>query len=117
MARDHLSSTRKAAWPLLGIGATLTATALELHRQGRIWICSCTPKFWTGKVCSSENSQQFLDPYSFTHVLHGMVFFVFLKLLLPRVRPLWRLFLTIVIEAGWEVLENSNFIINRYREA
>jgi len=50
-------------------------------------------------------------------VLHGIVFFSLLKLLLPRVRPLWRFCLTIAIEAGWELLENTNLVINRYREA
>jgi len=50
-------------------------------------------------------------------VLHGVVFFILLKLLLPRVRPMWRLCLAIAIEAGWEVLENTNLVIERYRAA
>ena len=110
-------SLRSAALPLLAIVATLTATALQLHHQGRLWVCTCGPRLWSWKVCSAENSQQFLDPYSFTHVLHGLVYFILLKLLLPRVRPLWRLCLAIAFAAGWELLENTNFIINRYREA
>ncbi len=104
-------------WPLLAIVAIVAATAFQLHHQGRLWLCTCGAKLWSGNICSAENSQQFLDPYSFTHVLHGMVYFILLKLLLPRVRPLWRLCLAISLAAGWELLENTNFIINRYREA
>lgn len=115
-SKDSLPLGNKT-WPLLAIVAILSATALQLHHQGRLWLCTCGPRFWSGNICSAENSQQFLDPYSFTHVLHGMVYFILLKLLIPRVRPLWRLCLAIAIGAGWEVLENTNFIINRYREA
>lgn len=115
-SKDSLPLGNKT-WPLLAVVAILSATAFQLHHQGRLWICACGPRFWSGNTCSSENSQQFLDPYSFTHVLHGMVYFIVLKLLLPRVRPLWRLCLAIAFAAGWEVLENTNFIINRYREA
>ncbi len=104
-------------WPLLAIVTILLATAFQLHHQGRLWLCACGLRFWSGNICSSENSQQFLDPYSFTHLLHGMVFFILLKLLLPRVRPMWRLCLTIAIEAGWELLENTNLVIDRYRAA
>src|SRR6202521_6348327 len=104
-------------WPLLAIVAILSATAFQLHHQGRQWFCACGLRFWSGNSCSAENSQQFLDPYSFTHVLHGLVYFILLKLLLPRVRPLWRLCLAITFAAGWELLENTNLVINRYREA
>ncbi len=104
-------------WPSLAIVSILLAAAFQLHHQGRLWLCTCGPRFWSGNICSSENSQQFLDPYSFTHVLHGMVFFILLKLLLPRVRPMWRLCLAIAIEAGWEVFENTNLVIERYRAA
>jgi hypothetical protein len=115
-SKDSLPLGNKT-WPLLAIGTILSAAALQLHHQGRLWICTCGPKIWSGNICSAENSQQFLDPYSFTHVLHGMVYFILLKLLLPRVRPLWRLCLAVAFAAGWEILENTNFIINRYREA
>ena len=117
MVNNSSLAQRKNIWPLAAICTLLGLMALQLHAQGRLWICACGPRLWSGHVCSAENSQQFLDPYSFTHVLHGAVFFILLKLLLPRVPPLWRLCLTIAIEAGWEVLENTNFIINRYREA
>lgn len=117
MTNKQPVSLRSVALPGLAIVVTLIAAALQLHHQGRLWVCACEFRFWSGKVCSSENSQQFLDPYSFTHLLHGIAFFILLKLILPRVPPVWRLFLTIVIEAGWELLENTNLVIDRYRAA
>ena len=70
---------------------------------------------WSGNICSSDNSQHFLDPYSFTHILHGFAFFWLIKWLAPRLRPAWQLALAIALEAAWEVFENTNFIIDRYR--
>jgi hypothetical protein len=66
-------------------------------------------------VCSSDNSQHFLDPYSFTHILHGFLFFWLIVWLLPRLNTNWQLVLAVAIESLWEVFENTNFIIDRYR--
>jgi len=57
-----------------------------------------------------------LDPYSFTHVLHGFVFCGLLALIVPRLTEVWQLWLAVSIEALWEVVENSEFVIRRYRE-
>ncbi|MBA3569664.1 MAG: DUF2585 family protein [Pyrinomonadaceae bacterium] len=65
----------------------------------------------------SHNSQHLLDPYAFTHVLHGFVFFWLLSSLLPRTPRLWQFTLAILLEGLWEVFENTEFIIQRYREA
>ena len=102
--------------------AVLVATALLLHAEGRLWICSCgTLHLWAGDTCSSSNSQQFLDPYSFTHVLHGVVYFwliaLLVKLAWPRLRSAWQLWLAVTVAALWELFENSSVIIQRYREA
>jgi hypothetical protein len=72
---------------------------------------------WAGNVWSSDNSQHLLDPYSFTHMLHGFAFCGLLAWVMPKLSWDWRLWLAILIEAAWEVLENSDFVINRYREA
>jgi hypothetical protein len=105
-------------WPWLSMVAVVGAAAVLLRLEGRLWICSCGKLLiWVGQVCSSNNSQHFLDPYSFTHVLHGVLFFWVIAWLLPRLKSSWQLILAIMVEAAWEVLENTNFIIERYRNA
>lgn len=103
--------------PLLALVTVLIAATLQLRNQGRSWWCSCGQPFpWVGDIWSSHNSQHFLDPYAFTHVLHGFLFFWLLSLLLPRIPQLWQLSLAILLEAVWEVFENTGFTIQRYRE-
>ena len=107
---------RKKVWPRLGIIAVLLFATFLLRSEGRLWICSCGQfLIWAGKVCSSNNSQQFLDPYSFTHVLHGFLYCWLMAWILPRLTSAWRLWLAVTVAALWEVFENSNFIIQRYR--
>ena len=92
-------------------------TVYELHRQGRLWVCSCGAiRVWQGDIWSAENSQQLLDPYSFTHVLHGFIFWGLLAWLVPRLSVPWRLWLSLSIEALWEIVENTNYMIERYRD-
>ena len=103
-------------WPALAILAAFIATAILLRFEGRLWICACgNLRAWSGQICSSDNSQHFLDPYSFTHVLHGFLFFWLIAWLVRRFQPGWQLVFAIAIEAAWEVFENTNFIIDRYR--
>jgi hypothetical protein len=68
-------------------------------------------------VDAADNSQQIADWYSFSHMIHGMIFCAVLGWLLPRVALPWRLALAVAIECGWELLENSPLIIDRYRAA
>ena len=108
----------KRLWPWLVIVAILVVAALQLYNQGRSWLCSCGRLYlWVGDIWSSDNSQHLLDPYSFTHILHGVIFFWLLTLLLPRISVMWRLVLAVSTEALWEIIENTEFIIQRYREA
>lgn len=72
-------------------------------------------QLWSGQICSANNSQHFLDPYSFTHVLHGFLFYWLIAWLLPRLSGSWQLALAVAVEGCWEVFENTNFIIDRYR--
>ena len=113
----HIISRReKTLWPLLAIVASFVAAAILLRLEGRLWMCACgNIRIWAGQVCSSDNSQHFLDPYSFTHVLHGFLFFWLIVWLVPRLNAYWQLTLAIAVEALWEVFENTNFIIDRYR--
>ena len=116
MVTTSLAPRLRKLWVVLPIVAAFIATAILLRLEGRLWICACGKfLFWAGKVCSDENSQQLLDPYSFTHVLHGFMFFWLIVWLAPRLRPAWQLSLAIAAEALWEAFENTNFIIERYR--
>ncbi len=72
--------------------------------------------WWSGDVWASDNSQRVADAYSFSHVIHGMLFYAFLWLVARRVPMRYRFVLALLMEAGWELLENSPLIINRYRE-
>jgi hypothetical protein len=103
--------------PWLAILVVLVGTAYQLRSQGRLWWCSCDYLLlWSGDAWSSDNSQHLLDPYSFTHVLHWFVFCGLLALIAPRLVGIWQLWLAVSIEAVWEVVENSEFVIERYRE-
>jgi hypothetical protein len=105
-------------WPALALVGVFLVTAILLRIEGRLWICACGKVLpWVGKICSSDNSQHFLDPYSFTHVLHGFLFFWLIAWLVPRLNSTWQLVLAIAVEAAWEAFENTNFIIERYRAA
>jgi hypothetical protein len=117
MPADYPTLTRKGLWPGIVIATILAVAALTLRYLGRLWICSCGQLlFWAGEVCSSHNSQHFLDPYSFTHILHGMALYGLLWLLVPKIPLSWRLCLALLMEAVWEVAENTNYVIQLYRE-
>lgn len=108
----------KKVWPWLACLAALAAAAFQLRNQGRLWICACGRLlFWWGDAWSAENSQHLFDPYAFTHVLHGFMFYGVLAWALPRAPLVWRLWLAVLAESVWEVIENTEFVINRYREA
>ncbi|HSS22572.1 MAG TPA: DUF2585 family protein [Pyrinomonadaceae bacterium] len=110
------ASHYRSYWPILAIATTFVICAVVLHFEGRLWICACnTVRLWSGQICSSDNSQHILDPYSFTHLLHGFLFFWLIALAFSRLRGGWQLALVALLEASWEVFENTNFVINRYR--
>lgn len=104
-------------WPQgLSIFGIIAATIYQLHHQGRDWLCTCgRVRIWNGNIWSAENSQQLLDPYSLTHVLHGMIFYALFAGLLPRWDFARRLSLAVAFEALWEIVENTETVINRYR--
>lgn len=103
-------------WPWVGIAVILVGAVVQLHQQGRRWWCACGEYWpWAGDIWSKHGSQHLFDPYSFTHVLHGVAFCGLLAWGLPRLPLVWRLCLAVLLEAAWEVLENSPVVIERYR--
>jgi hypothetical protein len=108
--------TRRLRVQILAILFFMTVAAgAEFAMGRRPWGIAGIPGLWSGSIWSEHNSQYFLDPYSFTHVLHGVMFYALLSLTFRNMPVISRLVIAAGLEAGWEVLENSTFIIERYR--
>jgi len=104
-------------WAITVVAIMTAAASIEVA-MGRVVICRCGyVKFWHGLVNSSENSQHVTDWYTFSHVVHGILFYGLLWLVARRLPPGARFVIAVLLEASWEVLENTPLVINRYRAA
>ena len=87
-----------------------------LHHAGQPWIAADgVIRLWANDPFSPHMSQELLDWYSFSHLIHGFIFFGLLKWIAPRLPLSTRLLIAMGIEIGWEIAENSPFVINAYR--
>ena len=102
---------------LIGVLLILGMVVTEFL-MGRLIICKCGyVSLWYNNANGPGNSQHIFDWYTFSHIIHGMVFYGLLWLIARRLPPQTRFILALVIESAWEILENSPFIIDRYRTA
>lgn len=114
--KNRRMKVKKVA-PYIGLVAVVLIMSLLLMNQGRVWFSASGSFYlWEGDIWSSESSQQFMDPYSFSHMLHGLCFFGLLYWLFSKLNWMWRFTISTAMEASWELLENSQMVIERYRE-
>jgi hypothetical protein len=103
---------------ILVVALIVVASIISLDLLGRVWWCEAGDYVpWSWVVNSRHNSQHLVDPYSFTHFLHGILEFWLIGLIFRKIPLAWRFVIAIFIESSWEVVENTNYVINRYREA
>jgi hypothetical protein len=109
--RSHL------IFPFASSLIAVVAMMLVLRGYGRVWWCKYGDlRIFTSEAWNSPHTSQHLfDPYTFTHVLHGVLFFWLTVLIFRRPSNAWRFFVAILVESGWEVFENSTYIIEKYR--
>jgi uncharacterized protein DUF2585 len=113
LSHARMTARRAAAAAILIVAI---AAALLLF-MGRNPICTCgTVDLWVGARDSPKTSQMLADWYSFSHVVHGLLFYAVLWLVARRWPVEWRFVTALLIEASWEVIENTPFVIDRYRE-
>jgi len=112
------SNSRSVVLPLSICAAIAAAMAMILRIDGRIWWCKSGDAaiYINDAWNSSHTSQHLLDPYTFTHILHGVLAFWLAGLIFKNLWPYWQLVVAAAFEAGWEILENSDYIIDKYRE-
>jgi hypothetical protein len=105
------------AYEAIGAAIILTAALTEFAMGRKLWGIGGQPGIWSGNVQSAHNSQYMTDPYTFSHITHGVLLYALLKLIAPGLPAGARLLLAIAGESLWEVIENTDLVIERYRAA
>lgn len=109
---------RRDFLPWLAVLSFVILTAFQLHNQDRIWWCKFGDyALWSSDAWGRHNSQHLFDPYSLTHLLHGVLYFWLINLIFRKTPFVWQFTLAIFVECAWEILENTNQIIEHYRTA
>src|SRR5437762_440410 len=104
--------------PWLVTAAAVTAAAALLRAEGRRWWCACgSPALWVSDAWGPHTSQHFLDPYSVSHVVHGILLSGLAWLVARRLSFAWQFCLAVAGECLWEVVENTDAVIERFRAA
>jgi len=108
---------QKMRLSILIIVAIIALQVLVLHLFGQPTICTCDyVKLWEGVVLSPGNSQHLSDWYTFSHIIHGFLFYLLAWLIFPRWSVFQRLMLAVGVEVAWEIIENTPMVIQHYRE-
>jgi len=108
-----------ARWrPWVDTVIVVIVTVVLLRLEGRLWWCKCgSPALWIGDAWGPHTSQHLFDPYSFSHIVHGVLFGGIAWLVLRRQPFAWQFCLAVAIECSWEVVENTGAVISRFRAA
>jgi hypothetical protein len=106
--------TRRSVASVLVVAAVILASGAGM---GRVWWCEAGDLWpWSWDVWSRHCSQHLVDPYSLSHLQHGIALYLILTALWHRrLSPDVRLLLVALVEAAWEITENTNWMIERYR--
>lgn len=116
--RDADEPTPLRSWAAPAVVGLIVVAVVYLRLQGRVWWCACGRWFPVSvAVQSAHNSQHLFDAYSLSHVLHGILFFGILWLFRGWIGLAARAAIAAGLEIGWEMMENSPLIIDRYRAA
>lgn len=104
-------------WWIIAALALLVLQASALVAFGRPVTCECGEvTLWAGQVDSASTSQQFFDWYTLSHVVHGVIFFLVLSSFFPRLSLVHRFLIALALEAGWEIAENTPYVVDAYRQ-
>lgn len=109
------NTSSRISW--LVISGMILALGLILYFMGQPVICECGyVKFWHGDPVSNQNSQHLTDWYTLSHIIHGVLFFWVINWLAPDWPVGLKLLVAVIPEVAWEIIENTDMVIEYYRQ-